>query len=79
MFNQMIIQGKNLEQDKKKREQNAAVSKTNGKLASKSAMTGKRRDLPVGQRRILEEQQKSVIAAYRLMKAKKEKALSTAS
>ncbi|XP_034247646.1 coiled-coil domain-containing protein 137 [Thrips palmi] len=66
MFNQMLIQGKLAEEMSKTKPSNAK-----SKQAGKPALSGKRKDLPVGQRRLLEAQQKSVVAAYRLMKAKK--------
>ncbi|KAK3917606.1 Coiled-coil domain-containing protein 137 [Frankliniella fusca] len=73
MFNQMIINGKALEKEMKEKQQDNSKAGAKGKPLTKSSLKGKRKDLPVGQRRMLEEQQKSVIAAYRLMKAKKEK------
>ncbi|XP_026293630.1 coiled-coil domain-containing protein 137 [Frankliniella occidentalis] len=75
MFNQMIINGKALEKEMKEKHQD--LKSQNGKPLSKPSLKGKRKDLPVAQRLMLEEQQKSVIAAYRLMKAKKEKLKAT--
>lgn len=70
MFNQMLIQGKKAEQEKLEKSKKVIkkpIKPSNGK----SMLSGKRKELPIGQRRMLEEQQKSAIAAYRLMKAKK--------
>lgn len=70
MFNQMLIQGQTKQEEKSPEKKNSKVIK---QLKGKSLLTGKRKDLSMAQRRMLEEQQKSVVAAYRLMKAKKAK------
>lgn len=72
MFNQMLLQGKNAEKGNNSVEKGSRV--TEGKSEPSKKSTGKLKDLPPGQRRQIEQQQKIAIAAYRLLKAKKAKA-----
>lgn len=66
----MLIQGK-LAEEKSKAKKKELNSES--KTSEKGSLSGKRKDLPPAERRLIEAQQKSVVAAYRLMKAKKAK------